>query len=369
VPRGGRPRPRRGVITGHLVQLCRVSAGITQEDLARYLGVSPTTMQAWETGRRSITSASHGDATALAHRLINLGARGELVASLGPAVDADLLLGALLDLPSESVELEEHPLGWTVLEHAVVEMLLWALAGHPPRVCLDGPSPARRGPAAGRPELDPGEDRTVFANLRILADRASGRLPLLHRQAVFIASADPRQSARAWARPSPEVLEHFLRPVGWTPHWAGARSHAIALARGGDSEPLSAFIRNADDAWEIANLQYWAYWCGDLQGRRAADEFMADSVLRWRGTRLFDHLTRRLDPSSSRTELNIHTLWSLLQVRPGLPADDPVATARLLTQAEPLLDSGALSARASDELRSVRYALTIQGHTTKEAPQ
>jgi transcriptional regulator with XRE-family HTH domain len=368
MPTTPRPRPRRGIISGYLIRLCRLSAETTQEELAAIIGVDRGTIQGWESGRRPITAASYGDVNELAHRLVALGARGDLVAALSPATDADLLLSALLDMPPETVDLDAHPLGWTVLSHAVVEMLAWALVGHPPRVCAEGPPAPRRGPSADRPELDPGEARAVFANLRVLAERAAGRAPLLHRQAVFLASDDPDLSTTAPARPDPDAMEHFRRVAGWTPHWPRARSLAIALARAGDPEPLRGFIEHADDAWETANLQYWAYWCGDAHDRQRSDDFMASRSLRWRGTRLYGHLTRRLDPSSSRTELNIHTLWSLLRVRPGLPADDPDATARLLGQSGLLLDSGALSLRAEGELRSVRYALMMQGHTAEGQP-
>lgn len=365
MPKPPAARPRRAVISGHCIQLARVSAGITQERLAELLGASRNAVQGWESGRRPITAVGHGFVMALQHRLVALGARGDLVAALGPAAEADLLLAALLDAPTDEAG---HPLGWTVLRHEVVEMLLWPLTGHPPRVASSAPPAARRGPAAPGPELDPGEDAAVFAALRDLAERTAGREDLLltHRQAVFLASAGPRASAAEWTRPDSATREHFRRPIGWTPHWASARSLAIALARGGDPEPLTAFISHADDAWEMANLQYWAYWCGDLAERQADDRFMSGSRTSWRGSRLYAHLTTRLDPANSRTDLNVRTLWSLLQVQPGLPADDPAATARLLGQAEPLLDSGALSPRATGELRSVRYALTMQGHTAKE---
>ncbi|NUT31444.1 MAG: helix-turn-helix transcriptional regulator [Hamadaea sp.] len=367
MPKPSATRPRRAVISGHLIQLARVSAGITQERLAELLGASRNAVQGWESGRRPITAVGHGAVMALQHRLVALGARSDLVAALSPATEADLLLAALLDNP---VDDEHHPLGWTVLRHGVVEMLLWALAGHPPRVAPSAPAAARRGPAAPRPELDPGEDAAAFDALRNLAERTAGRAEqlLTHRQAVFLASVDPSASPTEWTRPDPATREHFRRPIGWTPHWASARSLAVALARSGDPEPLAAFIRNADDAWELANLQYWAYWCGDLAERQADDQFMSGTRTPWRGSRLYAHLTTRLDPASSRTDLNIHTLWSLLQVQPGLPADDPAATARLLSQTEPLLDSGELSTRAVGELRSVRYALMMQGHTAKEQP-
>lgn len=360
-------RPRRAVISGYLIQLARASAGISQERLAEILGVGRTTMQAWETGRRPVSSVAHGGIVELHQRLVHLGADPAIVDLFTPAAEADMLLAAVLDIPADAVDLDRHPLGWTVLRQDVAELVLWAAVGQVPLAARALPPVPRFGPQADRPELDP-EDAAAFMDaMRILADRARGRHTLLHRQVVFLASASPTAAAGTWGA-DPGALAHFRRPVGWTPHWAGARSLAIARARAGDPEPLREFIAHADDAWENANLAYWAYWCGDDGRRQASDEFMAAPALsRWRGDRLFAHLSRRLDPSSTRTELNVHTLWALLMVRPILPAGDPHATARVLDQAVPLLDSGVLSSRAEGELRSVTYALNVIA-SMKEQP-
>ena len=360
-------RPRRAVISGHLIQLARASAGISQERLAEILGVGRTTMQAWEIGRRPVSAVSHGGVVELHQRLLHLGADPGVVDLFGPAAEADMLLAAVLDMPAAAVDLDRHPLGWTVLRQDVAELVLWAAVGQVPLAARSLPPVPRFGPQADRPELDPRDTAVFLDALRILADRARGQHTLLHRQAVFLASASPAAAAATWGT-EPAALVHFRKSVGWSPHWAGARSLAIARARAGDPEPLREFIAHADDAWEIANLAYWAYWCGDDGRRQANDEFMARPALsRWRGDRLFAHLSRRLDPSSTRTELNIHTIWSLLQVRPGLPAGDTEAAVRVRDQAVPLLDSGVLSSRAEGELRSVTYALNVIA-SMKEQP-
>jgi transcriptional regulator with XRE-family HTH domain len=359
-------RPRRAVISGHLVQLARASAGLSQEDLADDLGVSRGSVQSWEAGRRPISAVAHGAAVELHQRLLYLGADPGIVDLLTPAAEADTLLDAVLDQPAVTVDLDRHPLGWTVLRQDVAELVLWAAVGQTPLAAAQLPVVPKFGPQTDRPELDPGDTIAAVEALRILAERARGRSVLLHRQAVFLASAAPGAADVAW-RPEPATLDHFRKPVGWTPHWAGARSLAIAAARAGDPEQLRAFIAHADDAWETANLRYWAYWCGDDHRRQASDAFMTGPARsRWRGSRLYAHLARRLDPESTRTELNVHTLWSLLIARPSLAAGDPDATERILTRAVPLLDSGVLSPKVERELRSVTYALTVINNMSKE---
>ncbi len=368
MPRTSHTRPRRAIISGHLLQLARASAGVTQEGLAEDLLVSRTAVQSWESGRRPLSAMSQGDALRLRQRLLTLGADAAILDLFAPAAEADFLLAAILDLPAASVDIDRHPLGWTVLRQTVAELVVWAASGQTPPACAGLAAPERRGPQSDRPEMDPGEPRQFFDALHVIADRARGRHSLLHRQAVFLSSADPNADASTWTRPDPAVTDHFRKPMGWTPHWPAARSFAVARARAGDPEPLLDFIKHADAAWEHANLAYWAYWCGDL-ATQPNDAFMAaPEGRRWGGTRLFAHLSRRLNPGSSRTELNVRSLHSLVLARPSLAGADPDAAARVLAGAEPLLDSGDLSARAEAELRSVHYALTVLTRITKERP-
>lgn len=358
-------RPRRGIISGYLLKITRESAGLSQEGLGETLGADRGTIQGWESGRRPLTAVGYGDAISLQQRLLALGARPELIAALPAAVDADVLLAAILDHAPAHVDLARHPLGWTVLSHDVAEMLTWAITGAPPRVCETAPPARRRGPVAAGPELAPGEPQAFFDHLRVLAERSFGREEhlLIHRQACFLASLDPGSGAAAWIRPSPRTMEHLRARAGWSPYWADARSLSIALARAGEPDLLEGFIAHTsgDEACERANLNYWAYWVGEWSGRQPGDHFMIDSALPWSGARLYAHLSTRLEPTS-RVDLNVHTLWALLQVRPGLPADDPASTARLLDRSARLLDSDVLSDQARGELGSVRYALMMQGH-------
>jgi hypothetical protein len=106
---------------------------------------------------------------------------------------------------------------------------------------------------------------------------------------------------------------------GWSDSWPLARSTASALTRLGDPEPIRRFItdRLSDESGEIANLNYWAFWTGDLHGHQTADSFIRSTPLsQWRGSQLMRHLLDRLHGNVGFLELNIHTLWSLVQTRP-----------------------------------------------------
>lgn len=364
---------RRGIISGYVLKLGRESTGHSQERLALVLGVDRGTVQGWESGLRPLTAAGYGRVMSLRQRLLALGARPDLIAALAPAVDADLLLEAILDLPADSVDLGQHPVGWTVQSRAVVEMLMWAAVGTPPRLMASTPAPRRRGPVADGPALTAAERATLWDHLRILAERARGRegALLLHRQASFLGSCDPAGTATAWLRPTPQAKQFFGRSSTWSPYWADARSLAVALARDGDTEPLQDFIAAGvgDTAWEQANLTYWAYWVGEVREQQPSDDFMVDPAVAWSGAALYAHLVACLGRASTWLDLNVHSLWSLLQVRQGLSAGDRASTAILFDQSESLLDSGRLSPRARHELGSVRYALIAQGlQPAKEQP-
>lgn len=86
-----------------------------------------------------------------------------------------------------------------------------------------------------------------------------------------------------------------------------------------DRDPLSRFVRRAltTDEQERANLNYWAYWVGEIDTIHVDDDFMIRTDPRtWTGTRLLSHLLARLQLDSAHTELNIHTLWALLLTHP-----------------------------------------------------
>jgi hypothetical protein len=92
-----------------------------------------------------------------------------------------------------------------------------------------------------------------------------------------------------------------------------------------------------------ANLNYWAFWTGELD-QQATDEFIGSTpVSSWHGDRLARHLAGRLYGNIGFTELNIHSLWALIRARPALA--DPVAS-DLDTAIMRLLDDNQVSAPA-----------------------
>jgi hypothetical protein len=50
------------------------------------------------------------------------------------------------------------------------------------------------------------------------------------------------------------------------PSWVAVRSSAVALAQDGDPEPLQAFVTHglSSDDQDVANVNYWAYWVGEI---------------------------------------------------------------------------------------------------------
>lgn len=361
-------RPRRGIVSGYLLKLIRESIPASQEQLAERLGVDRGTIQGWETGRRPLTAIPVAQMTALRHRLARLGASTALIGAMDRAADADYLLAQILDTDPAG-PIDAHPLGWSVMNHGLTDMISWAVSGAEPRIVRHSghPTAARRGPVPAGPDLDAGDRRRFFEHLRVIADRAGERdVILLHRQACYLGSLDRTRDATAWITP-PGRFPHFHRAEPWSPRWVDARSVATSLARQGDRQPLHDFIAHAhaDDTSELAGLTYWAYWVGEIDQHQPDDSFMVDRSLRWRGTALLRHIVDRLDAGHAFIDLNIHTLWALLQARPGLAHDDPDTTALLIGRGERLMDEGGISDQSRHELTSVLYGLRVQGFTEK----
>ena len=63
-----------GLVSGFVLKLARQSATLTQEQFAEALAVDVTTVQGWESARRSLSAISAGDFLRLCGRLSRLGA-------------------------------------------------------------------------------------------------------------------------------------------------------------------------------------------------------------------------------------------------------------------------------------------------------
>ena len=352
----------RGLITGALFKVARESAGLTQQDLADALAADKTTVQGWETGRRPLTSARAGNLVALRTELLDLGADPTLVDSLDTAAQADHILDRLLDSGPADIR---HPLAVRVLPQPLSELLAWPLKDTPPRVVLAANRPARRGPVAGGPILAADDRRRLIANLRRSAENPPGpadRGSLVRRQVAYLASFDRSPDTAGWLADLRRSITH-RRSDQLAPSWAEARSIAIALDRQGDADSLIRFLQAGrdNDAWEIANLNYWAYWVGETRTIERDDTFMTAGLGRWRGLVLLDHLVARLGPDADDLPLNVHTVWALLIARRGLLDDDPAVSHALAGRVRELLDTTGIPHSVRDEVESIRAALRLSG--------
>jgi len=108
--------------------------------------------------------------------------------------------------------------------------------------------------------------------------------------------------------------------------------------------------QRCDEAGECANLNYWAFWVGDYAEQQTGDAFIGTTPLSaWHGNRLIRHLLDRLHGNIGFLELNIHTLWSLIRVRPEMISDSPTAQ-EMAAKVERLLDENLVSAARTTDL-------------------
>ncbi|MFD4999771.1 hypothetical protein [Streptomyces buecherae] len=135
---------------------------------------------------------------------------------------------------------------------------------------------------------------------------------------------------------------------------------ATSLTRHGERDALHAFIERgmSDDAGELANLNYWAYWLGLDNLPRSDDAFMAGRA-EWDAKALLRSLVGRMSPELGCIDLNVHSVWSLLAARPGALAADHELSCDLKRQVTRLLDGGVVSTRSRRELDAVHYGLKL----------
>ncbi|QEV30820.1 XRE family transcriptional regulator [Streptomyces cinereoruber] len=354
------PPPRAPSVAGFVLRLARESASLTQARLGEALMVDVDTVQGWESGRRPLSNVKAGVLLELRRRLPALGAEPGIVAVLEAAMDADRVLAAGLG----AVEGQVHPLAGWVHTRETAHLLSWALTGTTPPALAGRLPRLRRGPAATAPVLSAGQREAFFVHLRETTERAARHDEegaLLHRQALYLASYDHGPDAAAWTRAALHRGRDVLARRGFSPHWAGARSTATALARQGDPQPLLDFIDRAladDDTAEAANLNYWAYWVGAMSTPQPDDAFMTDRALAgWDPVTLLRGLARGLHVAPGYVDLYAHTLWALLVRFPWLPQAAGQIAGPLRVRTGQLLDGAELSARSRRELGRVHYGL------------
>jgi hypothetical protein len=139
-----------------------------------------------------------------------------------------------------------------------------------------------------------------------------------------------------------------------------ARSASVALAVAGDSTHLYDFVDHmTGQSAEVANLNYWAHWIGELGDEQTSDTFMLNADTRsWTGARLLQHLLPRLDPESPHRPLNLCTLHALVASRPSLLSGPP-ATRASLAAAIDRLASTTLARTERDQVAGLKYAIRI----------
>jgi transcriptional regulator with XRE-family HTH domain len=348
-----------GVTAGAVLRVIRRRLGHQQDTFAELLGVDINTYRSWEHGRRPLSRIPVHKMHALRHGLIRVGAEAQLVDLLETAVGVDISIEQML----VGDQVAEHPLAELVQTRTWHDLLVWDIAGITPRLLKGtGATDAPRMAAVTRNKL--------FNRLRDAAERTKNDTSLgptlLRRQVYYVVAQDHTGPGKDWLERMARRELHQLRSVdGWTPAWVAGRSLAVAKAVAGDPHHLRYFIAHhlATDDQEIANLNYWANWCGEDTQPAVSDEFMRTPDLspRWRGTELLRQLAEGLTVTNPYIDLTVHTVWALLKRRSQLLGDDPLLTQRLDTAVRHLLDNPApLSDQARRELDQISYGTTMR---------
>lgn len=352
-----------GVVSGFLLKVIRESAGLTQVRLAEQLAVDVASVQGWESGRRPLAALRAADLVWLRFRLLRCGARPALLATLDDAIQADLIIAETVQDSSQLMKTDEHPLGSAVHQRKLSDLITWPFTGIVPAPLRDlATTRARRGPVPVQPTLTEDERTRFFDHLLVTADANYNKGALARRQAIYLLGFDSRPSTSEWLR-----AEHTraLRNTGRGDNISSCvvvRSSAVALAYSGDREPLRAFLQrtSATDRLEQANLNYWAYWVGEIDGVQANDEFMGRvDPQGWSGVQLLGHLLELLRRGSGDVELNLHTVWALLLAHPALLSGHPRLRSATANTVEELAEDHDLSVRARRELSDIAYAVRL----------
>jgi transcriptional regulator with XRE-family HTH domain len=344
-------------------KLIRESVGLTQLRLAEDLNVDVATIQGWESGRRALTAVRSGDLARLRVRLIRRGAPPKLFSVLSDAIEADAVIEHALRLGPHVGDPDHHPLAATVHRRDLTNLITWPLNEILPTQLRGLVSASkRRGPTPSRPSLAAAERRRFFEHVLGVANRHQNGEALLRRQAVYLLSFDTDRHTKDWL-----VAEYArcMRNVGRSAdamRWIAVRSAAVGLTRHGLKDPLYAFMASGlrDHQQEIANLNYWAYWLGEVHEIHVDDSFMQTTrPSSWDGARLLGHLAERIAPGSDQLELNVHTMWQLLLARPHLLTEQPDLRELASARVEETLDRDDLSRQARQELSDVAYAVRL----------
>lgn len=360
---GGRGCRATGVVSGFVLKLARQSASLTQEKLAEVHGVDVTTVQGWESGRRALAATNTGDLLRLSGRLSRLGAPASTGRHLREAVEADQVLSTGITAGATWVDADSHPLAASVHRKTITNLIMWPITGEMPQHLREfTPKKPRRGPTPTRPLLSAEERMRFFDHLLTVAERITDAdEALLRRQAVYLLGFDRRPQVTDWLRAD---WKRAGRRSAWHGDIAGlleARSASVALASSGDVAHLHDFVDHMNDTRaDVANLNYWAHWIGELNDEQTSDAFMMGNDTRsWTGVRLLHHLTNRLEPTGPHVPLNLYTLHTLIASRPSILGGRPVVRASLAVACDKLASTDHLTRTGRDRLAGILYALRI----------
>lgn len=352
-----------GVVSGFVLKLARQSAALTQEKLAEVLSVDVTTVQGWESGRRPLAAMNAGGFLRLCGRLPRCGAPAATGRHLLEAIEADQVLSTGITAGATWVDADTHPLAASVHRWTITNLITWPITGKIPQHLHEFTSKvSRRGPAPTYPSLGADERTRFLDHLLTVAERGThADEALLRRQAVYLLGFDGRPQVVDWLRAElnragRRAVQHGdITGLLWT------RSASVALASAGDHTHLHDFVDHTTDARaEVANLNYWAYWIGELNDGQTSDAFMLDDDTRsWTGVRVLRHLTHRLDPDSPHLPLNLYTLHALIASRPSLLDGRPAGRASLAEVLAKLASTDRLTRTGRDQLAGLQYALRI----------
>ncbi|MFI5492197.1 helix-turn-helix domain-containing protein [Actinoplanes sp. NPDC051859] len=360
---GGQGSRSTGFVSGFVLKLARESAALTQENLAEELGVGVDALQGWESGRRPLSAINAGQFLTLCARLARLGAPASTGRHLLEAIEADQVLSTGVAAGARWVDSVSHPLANSVHRWAITNLITWPVAGvMPQHLAVFVRRTARRGPVPAQPCLGAEERTRFFDHLQVVVARADNRREaLLRRQAVYLLGFDRRPEIADWLRS--EWSRAIRRPVdpGNLTGLLEARSASVALAIAGDCAHLQDFVdRATGDRADVANLNYWAYWIGELGEPQINDDFMLDADTRsWVGVRLLRHLVKRLQPESLQLPLNISTLHSLIASRPALLSGPPEVRTTLTKILDELTSVAEMSRTSLDQIAGIRYAVRM----------
>jgi transcriptional regulator with XRE-family HTH domain len=350
-------------VSGFVLKLARESTGLTQDKFAEELTVGVHTVQGWESGRRPLSAVNTGELLSLCARLTRLGAPASTSRHLLEAIEADQVLSAGITAGAGWIDPDSHPLANSVHRWTITNLITWPIVGKMPQHLEKfARKTSRRGPVPTQPLLDADERVRFLDHLHTVAERARTESEaLLRRQAVYLMGFDGRPQVVEWLR---NEWNHAGRRRARQENLTGlmeARSASVALAVTGDSTHLQDFVSHmTDDRAEVANLNYWAYWIGELSDRQVSDSFMLDADTRtWSGVRLLQHLVERLQPTSPHLPLNLCTLHSLIASRSSLLSEAPEMRTSLATALVELTSSDDISRASRDQLLGLQYAVRI----------